>query len=481
MSMKTSPDHYITTAALGAFCLPLVCLGHVRPAAWTGLSPSSFTPVNAANFDGGNRLLIQSSAYDAAGQQTAIGGYTFSYDAEGHVKSSTLAGATTTYTYDGDGRRITKTTGSSVTTYVYDTTGQLAAEYGGTAPATTTQYLTTDHLGSTRVVTSGSQAVVRRYDYFPFGEALRAGAGGRTDAGGYEPTEEPQKLSLRFTGKERDAETGLDYFGTRYMSAAQGRFTSPDTPLVYSRPDNPQIWNLYSYVGNNPLRTVDVDGHCGLDWNCWSEFGSGVADTTYRSIVQAVTSPVQTVKGAASAIAHPLDTAVAVKNAVVDTTKAALSGDPNAIGKVVGTVVSAVATAGAAKAASAVAETGSVARGLSRFGGSFLPAEATPGGGKLVLSTGTITQQEVATAVNGAMYEGGPINILTGAHGSPAGVMTADRAMFTADVQRFGGLPGVSVQDVTRMTPGQIKQPISGPGTTIGGFCNSAACLGRFK
>lgn len=98
-----------------------------------------------------------------------------------------------------------------------------------------------------------------------------------------------------------------------------------------------------------------------------------------------------------------------------------------------------------------------------------------------MLSTGTITQQEVATAVNGAMYESGPVNVLTGAHGSPAGVMTADRDLFNADVQRFAGLPGDIVQDVTRMTPGQIKQTVTGPGTTIGGFCNSAACLGSFK
>ncbi len=228
--------------------------------AWTGLSPNSFTPVNAANFDGGNRLLIQSSAYDAAGQQTAIGGYTFSYDAEGHVTSSTLAGVTTTYTYDGDGRRITKSTGSSAITYVYDAAGQLAAEYGGTAPATTTQYLTSDHLGSTRVVTSGAQAVVRRYDYFPFGEALRAGAGGRTDVGGYEPTEEPQKLSLRFTGKERDAESGLDFFGARYFSGAQGRFTSPDAPFADQHTIDPQSWNLYAYVRNNPLKNTDPNG-----------------------------------------------------------------------------------------------------------------------------------------------------------------------------------------------------------------------------
>jgi len=63
-----------------------------------------------------------------------------------------------------------------------------------------------------------------------------------------------------FTGKERDAETGLDYFGARYFSAAQGRFTSPDSPS-YLKLSYPQTWNLYAYAVNNPLSYVDADGH----------------------------------------------------------------------------------------------------------------------------------------------------------------------------------------------------------------------------
>jgi RHS repeat-associated protein len=60
------------------------------------------------------------------------------------------------------------------------------------------------------------------------------------------------------TGKERDAETGLDYFGARYMSAAQGRFTSSD-PGAYKSED-PQTFNRYSYVNNNPLKFIDPFG-----------------------------------------------------------------------------------------------------------------------------------------------------------------------------------------------------------------------------
>jgi RHS repeat-associated protein len=63
-----------------------------------------------------------------------------------------------------------------------------------------------------------------------------------------------------FTGKERDAETGLDYFGARHLSSAQGRFTSPDLPLLAQETSDPQSWNLYSYTANNPLIRIDPDG-----------------------------------------------------------------------------------------------------------------------------------------------------------------------------------------------------------------------------
>ena len=76
----------------------------------------------------------------------------------------------------------------------------------------------------------------------------------------------PDVVDLKFTGKERDAETGLDYFGARYFSAAQGRWTSPDwsavpQPVPYATLTNPQSLNLYQYVLNNPLSQKDDDGH----------------------------------------------------------------------------------------------------------------------------------------------------------------------------------------------------------------------------
>jgi RHS repeat-associated protein len=73
--------------------------------------------------------------------------------------------------------------------------------------------------------------------------------------------------SSRYPGKERDTESGNDYFGARYYASSMGRFMSPDwskTPqgVPYADLTNPQSLNLYQYMRNNPLGGVDKDGHC---------------------------------------------------------------------------------------------------------------------------------------------------------------------------------------------------------------------------
>jgi RHS repeat-associated protein len=105
---------------------------------------------------------------------------------------------------------------------------------------------------------SGSLASVRRHDYLPFGEELFAGTGGRTTAQGYSSSD---GIRQHFISKERDTETGLDYFGARYFSSTQGRFTGVD-PVGATKYHllDPQLWNAYSYGLNNPLTIIDVDG-----------------------------------------------------------------------------------------------------------------------------------------------------------------------------------------------------------------------------
>jgi RHS repeat-associated protein len=82
----------------------------------------------------------------------------------------------------------------------------------------------------------------------------------------YDITPRFVRFAYLFTGKERDTESGLDYFGARYYGSSMGRFMSPDwaakaTPVPYAKLDNPQSLNLFAYVGNNPLSRMDPDGH----------------------------------------------------------------------------------------------------------------------------------------------------------------------------------------------------------------------------
>jgi RHS repeat-associated protein len=89
-------------------------------------------------------------------------------------------------------------------------------------------------------------------------------------ASGIEAEIRREGIRSRCTGKQRDQETGLDFFGARYMSAAQGRFTSAD-PLPGWQSD-PQSWNAYAYGRNNPLVYTDPDGQryriCAQDTPC---------------------------------------------------------------------------------------------------------------------------------------------------------------------------------------------------------------------
>ena len=128
---------------------------------------------------------------------------------------------------------------------------------GGSGDSVSIHWLVTDQLGTPRIIIdqTGALANVSRHDYLPFGEELYAGTGNRPPTLGYGGDNVRQK----FTSKERDAETSLDYFGARYYASSQGRFTSVDQgpPELLE----PQTWNRYQYARNNPLYYIDADGN----------------------------------------------------------------------------------------------------------------------------------------------------------------------------------------------------------------------------
>jgi RHS repeat-associated protein len=195
---------------------------------------------------------------------------------------TTTAGVT--YSYDGDGKRVKKSSGTLYWTGMgsdaldeTDLAGTVQREYvyfngkrvARLTPPSTVRYFYSDHLGSHGLVTSATGAIQEESDYHPYGEEAVI-----VDTLSTQP--------YKFTGKERDAESGLDYFIVRHYSSALGRFMQPDEfkggpvdafdgetgppgPLPYANIFNPQSLNKYSYTYNNPLRYTDPNGHCAED------------------------------------------------------------------------------------------------------------------------------------------------------------------------------------------------------------------------
>jgi len=107
-------------------------------------------------------------------------------------------------------------------------------------------------LKTASVITDSAGTIKGDSDYYPWGGELQFV---NNDSNHY-----------KFTSKERDSETGLDYFGARYYGNWLGRWMSPDwadkaVPIPYAVFSNPQTLNLYGYAENISTTRSDVDGH----------------------------------------------------------------------------------------------------------------------------------------------------------------------------------------------------------------------------
>jgi RHS repeat-associated protein len=210
--------------------------------------------------------------YDAAGNMTfnaTAPTQNYSYDQENRLTRA----AGYTYTYDADGNRVKKANGSTGTLYWYmspgivaesDLNGNLTSEYvffngervarkdfaGGT---TSVAYYFSDHLKTASVITDAAGTITADSDYYPWG-------------GGELQFVANDSNHYKFTGKERDTETNLDYFGARYYSNGLGRWVSADwsatpVPVPYADLGDPQSLNLYGYVRALPTTRLDINGH----------------------------------------------------------------------------------------------------------------------------------------------------------------------------------------------------------------------------
>jgi len=184
------------------------------------------------------RVTTRLKADDRARDSSGSGG-------EDTVKmlSASPVGSFYIYSYDGKLMAEYDTYGQWVRDYIY-VGNQLIAEYKGT----TYYYYASDQINSTRVVTDNSGVVVYSAAYDPYGGIQK------TWVSTYAPT-------TKFSGKERDVESGLDYFGARYFASFHFRFLSVDPKMnKQTALANPQAWNLYSFCHNNPITLFDPDG-----------------------------------------------------------------------------------------------------------------------------------------------------------------------------------------------------------------------------
>jgi RHS repeat-associated protein len=274
---------------------------------WNAYSTSTnqITSTNA-------RGVTASPNYDPDGNVTSDGANTYLYDAEDRICAvaapNAFGGTTFTgYIYDAAGTRVSKgtiqtlscdpvTSGFAATNdYILGPGGEQLTEYAmnvtngvsamawlhtnifaaghliGTYDDTQVHFYMDDQVGTRRVQTDYAGNVEQKCSSLPYGDGETCGS---------TPTEH------LFTGKERDTESGNDYFGARYYASTMGRFMSPDwsakeEPIPYAKLDDPQTLNLYDYMRNNPLGGVDADGH---DWMDGLQYASGVVQGVASSL-----------------------------------------------------------------------------------------------------------------------------------------------------------------------------------------------------
>jgi RHS repeat-associated protein len=260
-------------------------------------------PSQIASYTTSNQMI--STSYDAAGDVTGDGRNQYAYDAEGRICAVYNGVTMTGYLYGADGARVasgslagalTPTSANPFTAanycnpitngftptkeFLLDQNGNQVTELsvagntaswahsnawiGGHLTATYDvkglHFHIADPLGSRRVQLNPSGTVENWFSSLPFGDALTTISNSKCLAANgcfsVDPTEH------HFTGKERDTESGNDYFGARYYASNMGRFMSPDPAGPWAADvSDPQSWNFYAYARNNPLINVDFMGY----------------------------------------------------------------------------------------------------------------------------------------------------------------------------------------------------------------------------
>lgn len=218
-----------------------------------------------------NQLSATNISYDLAGNMAADGSsVNYSFDAANHlVMASGTGSGNWSYVYDANNFRVEKTNGTSGTLYwrdlagdtiaETDTTGsttnqnyreyvffagQRVAQRDATTPTPIVYFYFADQVGSITSISTATGSPCYEATFTPYGKEM--------------PTQTTCSSNYKFTGYERDSETGLDYAFERYYNWRLGRFMSAD-PLGGEITD-PQLLNRYAYVRNSPPEFNDPLG-----------------------------------------------------------------------------------------------------------------------------------------------------------------------------------------------------------------------------
>ncbi len=236
--------------------------GNIQKNGISGTGGSSFTPTyqsspitnrvasvggTSATYDAnGNSLndTFRTFTWDADSNPITIGSVSLTYDAFDRMVEQSVSGTNSEIVYSPGGVKLALMSSTALTKAFIPLTGGATAVYNSSGLA---YYRHTDLLGSSRFASTTSQTLYADYAYAPFGEPYAS-------SGAIDPS---------FTGQNQDTTAGLYDFLYREHDPNQGRWTSPDPAgLAAANPADPQSWNRYSYVVNNPLSLTDPAGLC---------------------------------------------------------------------------------------------------------------------------------------------------------------------------------------------------------------------------
>jgi RHS repeat-associated protein len=214
----------------------------------TGMTKLELLINNAVAGTIAENLPATQTSYQWQVGKTLAGSGTTGTNFKVRVSSIVPSIATTSYYfYDSSGRLLAEYDGNGtcVKDYIYNGS-KLLAEYQPSGSKY--YYYTSDQINSTRIITDSAGSVIYSTVFDPYGGMQKQWVNT------YSP-------ALKFSGKERESNTELDYFGARYYDHLKYRFISVD-PVINKDEAlaNPQLWNLYSYCRNNPVTYNDPDG-----------------------------------------------------------------------------------------------------------------------------------------------------------------------------------------------------------------------------